>query len=142
MAESDNTRVVLERHETGPEGTFGQIYFDGQSLFTGELPDHGNAPNVSCIPADAYRVVWNFSPAFKRNMFLVADVEGRSGIRIHPANLMGDRAAGLKSHLYGCIALGRKLGTLHGQKAILVSRPAVSEFQNAMGRAPFALEIA
>ncbi len=80
---------MLERQETGPHGTFGQIYFDGRSVFTGELPDRGNAPNVSCIPAGTYRVVWNFSPAFKRNMFLVTNAEGRSGIRIHPANLMG-----------------------------------------------------
>ena len=133
--------AFLERRETGPEGTFGEIRFAGCSLFTGELPDHGNARNISCIPAGVYRVVWNWS-AFKRDMFLVTGVKGRSGIRIHPANLMGDRALGLKSHLYGCIALGRRLGTLRGQKAVLVSRPAVAEFQDAMERAPFELEIA
>ena len=136
-----NNRVALERLETGSEGTFGLIHFDDRALFTGELPDKGNAPNISCIPKGTYEVVWNWSPAFKRNMYLVRNVAGRSGIRIHPANLMGDRGEGLLCQLYGCIALGRARGTLHGQRAILVSRPAVSEFQESMSRQPFELEI-
>jgi len=134
-------RVVLERQETGDMGTFGQIHFAGTSLFTGELPDRGNAVNYSRIPIGLYNVVWNYSPAFKRMMFLIEDVKGRSGIRIHPGNLCGDRKEGFRSHVYGCILLGRKMGYLHDQKAVLVSRPAVTEFQNAMGRAPFELEV-
>ena len=117
------------------------MHFKGATLFTGELPDHDNAPNKSCVPVGLYKVVWNWSPAFKREMFILVAVPRRSGIRIHPANLMGDRALGFKSHLYGCIALGRKTGTLHGQRAVLVSRPALNEFEEAMGRAPFELEI-
>ena len=137
-----NTRVALERLETGSEGTFGLIHFGDRTLFTGELPDQGNEPNVSCIPQGTYEVIWNWSPAFKRPMYLVTNVEGRSGIRIHPANLMGDRGQGLLCQLYGCIALGRARGTLHGQQAVLVSRPAVSEFQELMHRQSFDLEIA
>lgn len=134
-------RVILERLETGDAGTFGRVLFAGLELFTGELPERDNAPNISCIPKGVYSVPFTYSPAFKRKMFLVAGVPGRSGIRIHPANLCGDRARGFKSHLHGCIALGRRMGWIGGQKAVLVSRPAVRLFEDAMNRETFELEI-
>ena len=134
-------RVVLERQETGPMGTFGQIHFDGRSLFTGELPERENIANLSCIPTGLYQVIWSYSPAFKRMMFLVTSVKGRSGIRIHSGNLCGDRSMGHRTHVYGCILLGRKMGYLHDQKAVLVSRAAITDFQNTMGRKPFEMEI-
>jgi len=134
------THVVLQRTETGDHGTFGLISAPGLNLFTGELPDRSNAPNISCIPAGTYRCLWTWSPAFKRFMYLVADVPGRSGIRIHSANLMGLKPPWL-CQLYGCIAFGERLGTMNGQKAILLSAPAVRRFEAAMNRAPFDLEI-
>lgn len=133
--------AYLERQETSDEGTFGVLHFDGEVVFTGELPDRGNAPNLSCIPAKMYEVHWTYSPAFKRMMYLVTGVEGRSGIRIHPANLMGDRTKGMKSHLYGCIALGERLGHIRKQKALLVSRPAVWTLEQWGKGKPFELEI-
>lgn len=134
-------RALLERFETGDQGTFGRMTVEGAPWYSGELPDRGNAPNVSRIPDGTYRCDWTYSPAFKRMMYLVRDVPGRSGIRIHSANLMGDKAKGLKSHLYGCIALAERRGWLEGQKAILVSRPACSQFEDALGRQSFELEI-
>lgn len=136
-----NEQVFLERLETGDEGTFGRVYFGARSLFTGELPDRGNAPNVSCIPPGRYECRWTYSPHFRRHTYQVMDVPGRSGIRIHSANLMGDRAMGFKSHLYGCIALGRRVGSLSGQKSLLVSRPAMREFTEYMRQRTFTLEI-
>lgn len=133
--------VLLERVETGDQGTFGVLHFAGQTLFTGELPDCGNAPNLSCIQEGTYDVVFTWSPAFKRKLYLVTGVPHRSGIRIHPANLMGDRGKGFKSQLYGCIALGKRRGTIGGQQAVLISAPAVRLFQDAMGEQPFKLEI-
>jgi hypothetical protein len=133
--------VTLERVETGDQGTFGVLRFDGATLFTGELPDRGNASNLSCIPTGQYDCKWTYSPAFKRMMYVVTGVDHRSGIRIHPANLMGDTTKGFKSHLYGCIALGKKTGTLAGQRAVLASQPAVRLFEDAMDRQPFKLEI-
>lgn len=113
---------------------------DGE-VFSGELPDRGNAPNISRIPAALYLVKWTYSPAFKRMMYLVTGVPGRSGIRLHSANLMGDRAKGFKSHLYGCVALGRRVGSIKGQRALLVSRPAIRELETWGGGEPFELEI-
>ena len=134
-------KATLERLESTDQGTFGRIYFGKNWLYTGELPDRDNATNISCIPTGTYDVLWTYSPAFKRYMYLVTSVTGRSGIRIHSANLMGDHSKGFRSHLYGCIAFGEKRGYLDNQKAILVSRPAVSFFEDTMERKPFTLEI-
>jgi len=54
---------------------------------------------------------------------------------------MGDTALGFRSQLNGCIALGERLGWLDGQKAVLISRPAVRFLEAAMGTTPFDLEV-
>ena len=74
-------------------------------------------------------------------MYVLLSTTPRAGIRIHPANLMGDRAKGWRSQLNGCIALGERLGTLGGQKALLVSAPAMRAFETLMGGKPFILEV-
>ena len=134
-------KAVLERLESSDQGTFGRITVGSTTLFTGELPEKGNASNASCIPAGKYKCVWTYSNAFKRRMYLVDSVPSRAGIRIHSANFMGDRSCGLKCQLYGCIALGEKLGVMDGQKAVLLSACAVRKLEAAMGRQPFELEI-
>lgn len=138
-------RAVLTRLETSNQGTFGRIEFGDadarQVLFTGEQPDRDNARNISCIPAGVYVCRWTMSPRYGRRMYLVDAVPGRSGIRIHPANLCGDRSKGLKSHLNGCIALGEKRGWLAGQKAVLVSRPAVRRLEDYFAGRDFELEV-
>lgn len=134
-------KVVLERLESSDQGTFGRITFGGTTLYTGELPERENASNASCIPAGNYKCVWTYSNAFKRQMYLVDSVPSRAGIRIHSANFMGDRSCGLKCQLYGCIALGERLGVMDGQKAVLLSACAVRKLEAAMGRQPFELEI-
>lgn len=133
--------AILTRADSSDQGTFGRIVAPGISLFTGELPWRDNQPSISCIPEGLYRVVWTFSPRFRRFMYLVDGVVSRSGIRKHPANLMGDAALGFKSQLNGCIALGERLGWMDGQKAILLSMPAVRRFEETMRRQPFTLEI-
>ena len=49
-----------------------------------------------CIPIGTYQVKKTFSPKFQTDLFLVLNVEGRDGIRIHTANWMEE--------LLGCIA--------------------------------------
>lgn len=135
-------QVVLERHETGDQGTFGRIIVpDTLVLFTGELPDRANAPSVSRVAAGSYRVDWTWSPRFKRLMYLLRGTDPRVGIRAHAANFMGDAALGYRSQLNGCIALGEKLGWMDKQKVLLLSAPAVRRFEECMGRASFMLEI-
>lgn len=136
-----NPDAVIERLESGDQGTFGRIWTKGLSLFTGELPWRDNASSISCVPPMVTRVVWTWSPRFRRMMYLLLGTEPRAGIRKHPANLMGDVALGYRSQLNGCIALGEKLGWINGQKALLLSAPAVRRFEAHMGQRPFVLEI-
>jgi hypothetical protein len=131
----------IYRLYTGPEGTFGRFVTDGTVLFSGELPWRENKANVSCIPVGNYVCRWTYSQRFKRFMYLVDGVSGRTGIRFHSANFMGDVNDGCKSQLNGCIALGEKLGTMNKQKALLLSKPAIRRFEEAMGKETFKLQI-
>ena len=74
-------------------------------------------------------------------MYLLLGTDPRAGIRKHSANLMGDDTMGFRRQLNGCIALGEKLGHIDGQKALLVSAPAMRRFEDHMQRKPFLLEI-
>lgn len=134
-------KVILRRIETSDHGTFGILSFPGFSCFSGELPDRGNKPNTSCIPKGTYKAVWSHSPRFKRNMYLVLNVAQRAGIRIHAANFMGDDSKGFKRQLNGCVALGERLGSIEGQKALLLSKPAIRRFETLMNGRDFELEI-
>jgi len=131
---------LLQRHEQGPQGSFGRLQLQQFRCFTGELPWRDNAPSISCIPAGNYRAVVTYSSRFGRGLYLVGPVTGRSGIRIHPANLMG-QAPEWKSQLNGCIARGEKLGYIAGQKAVLVSVSAVRRLHEFTAGKPFDLEI-
>lgn len=133
--------IRIIRMESGDQGTFGRLVLPNTFFYTGELPWRGNAPNISCIPEAAYEATYTWSPRFQRMLYLIHPVEGRSGIRKHPANLMGDVALGYRSQLNGCIALGERLGWLGGQKAVLLSSPAVRRFHELMGGKPFKLEV-
>lgn len=129
--------VTLQRIESGDDGTFGRLL----DWFSGELPQRGNAPSISCIPAGQYLCRKTYSPRFRRPMILVDGVEHRTGIQVHAANLMGDAALQRRCQLNGCIALGERLGTMDGQKALLLSQPAVRGFEDYVGDDPFMLDV-
>jgi hypothetical protein len=74
-------------------------------------------------------------------MYLLLGTEPRAGIRAHPANFCGDDTLGYRRQLNGCLAFAERFGWMDGQKALLVSAPAVTRFENHMGRKPFTLEI-
>jgi len=76
------------------------------------------------------------------------DVPDRSMIEIHAANFMGDinkinpsTDSHYISQLLGCIALGRSVGVLDGQMAILKSKETIADFDRRMGGNDFTLEI-
>ncbi len=91
----------------------------GFSCFTLERPWLNNQTNISCIPAGLYDLQIRMSPRFGR-VYWVLSVQNRSYILIHSGNLV--------KHTHGCILLGRKRGYLHGERAVLVSRPALRQF--------------
>lgn len=127
-----NTATIL-RGESSSQGTFGKIIANGLELYTLELPWRNDASNVSCIPKGTYTCRYTLSPRLRKFTYEVFGDAMRAGIRIHSANLA--------SQLLGCIALGEKIGTMDGVKALLVSRPAITKFEQYMERKTFILEI-
>jgi hypothetical protein len=134
-------RATLTRTETSDEGTFGILLTDsGFSCRTGELPWRDNADDISCIPIGTYVCRWGKSPKYGE-CYHVENVPGRTDILFHAANFMGDRAQGLKSELRGCIAPGKLVGTMNGQKAIFSSRSTLISIEAEFGREPFELVV-
>lgn len=133
--------AVLRRTEMGDAGTFGTLEIDGAEFVTGELPDRDNAPEISCIPAGVYLCKWTPSNRLKRETYQVMDVPGRTGIRLHPANFMGDVSKGLKAEVNGCIALGAARVPINGQEAVGGSRDTVKKFEALLGGEDFELQI-
>jgi len=117
----------------------------GEELFkcrTLELPDKGNASNISCIPEGFYDVVPRQSPKYSKHLH-ITDVPNRSLILIHPANYVGSKNPRTGySDLRGCIAVGAKYGDINadGIPEILDSK---NTFKKLMEIAPngFVLEI-
>jgi len=84
--------ITLHREPPQPWGTLGHLSIDGEpECFTLERTEVQ-------IPAGRYRVLITYSPRFHRRLPLIAEVPGRDGIRIHPANV--------QIELDGCIAVG------------------------------------
>lgn len=133
--------LTLKRFESTDEGTFGRLSGHGLDLWTGELPWRDNKSDISCIPAGMYQCTMTYSARFKKRLYLVSGSHYRVGIRIHAANLCGDRQKGYTSQLNGCIAVGEKFGKIAGQKAVLVSQAAIRKLHEAMKDEPFFLEI-
>lgn len=138
--------VRLSRSSSNLMGTAGTLtaskWGDGSKSWASlELPWLMNANSVSCIPAGKYRCVMTYSPKFRKMLYLVEAVPGRSGIRMHSANFAGSVKHGYKCDLLGCIALGRNHSTSGGQLILTSSRVAMREFQTFTEGKPFTLEI-
>lgn len=102
-------RLIQVRDRNTAEGCFGRLLDEHQEqlAISLELPWRGNARNISCIPTGSYTCTYNYSPAFKRNMYLLLDVPNRSGIRIHKGSYAGAQDHGLHTNFLGCIGWGR-----------------------------------
>lgn len=86
--------------------TIGRFYVDGK-LWCNTLEDEvreigeggtGKIAGRTAIPAGRYRVVYNWSPKFGRNLPRLLGVPHFDGILIHPGNSADDSA--------GCILVG------------------------------------
>lgn len=117
---------LLERIEGTETYTLGRFWFEGEIIYTLELPWKDNEPFISCIPEGTYDVELTYSPKFKKMLWLIKDVPGRTGIRIHPASFVSD--------LEGCIAPGLNKQDLNGDGVIDMknSRKALSLMRDLM----------
>lgn len=132
--------VNIYRLRRSDQGTEGLIVAGGFHRRTLELPWRDNRSNISCIPPGEYHVEIRLSNKYGR-VYWVRHVPNRTYILIHSGNYAGDKSKGFKSHVMGCILLGKKSGFLGGQVAVLNSRVAVREFMNEMNYEPFKLRI-
>ena len=135
--------AYLYREKSTEQGTPGVLSVPEKAFacFSIELPWRDNLVSLSCIPVGEYVCERYFSPSFKQYLYRVCDVPGRSGIAIHSGNVAGNKEKGYKTHSLGCILLGKRLGVLWDQDAILVSRMTIGNFFRLMDTQPFKLQI-
>jgi hypothetical protein len=124
--------IIISRKPSTDQGTEGLLSIPGLQFSCPclELPWKDNQSNISCIPAGTYMAAWRESRKWKA--FHLKDVPGRSFILIHAGNFAGDVSKGWKTNVLGCILLGTRRGIIKGQRAVLVSRPMVRRFNNAL----------
>lgn len=132
--------AFLIRELSDDQGTPGLFFAPGFRSFSLELPWYSNQRKISCIPEGKYVCKLKQSPRFGL-VYRVENVPNRSEILIHSGNYAGDVALGRLSDVEGCILLGEKRGVMRGQRAVLVSKPAIRNFMRAMQGQEFNLEV-
>ena len=98
-------KLRVERLWKKPTYTVGRLYVDGK-LYCNTLEDvvrdldkEAKVPGKTAIPAGTYKVIFNWSPKFGRNLPRLLNVPHFDGILIHPGNTADDSA--------GCILVGK-----------------------------------
>lgn len=106
-------RLTLIRIANKPTYCIGKLYIDGKYFSeTLEDVDRGlddsmtdeqikklKVKDETAIPTGIYQVTITYSPKYKKNMPLINNVKGYSGIRIHSGNTAKDTS--------GCILVGK-----------------------------------
>ena len=97
-------KLDLIRRWLTDASTVGELYVDGvRECFVLEdryrPPPEAKVKGATCIPCGTYEVRITHSPKFNRDLPLVCDVPGFSGVRIHPGNFASDTE--------GCLLPGR-----------------------------------
>lgn len=117
-------RVLLIRTIDHPQATLGVLFILdalGKQLFqcaTLELPWRDNQTGISRIPNGTYPMEYEHSPGFKRYLWELKEVPGRSEVKIHTANYA--------RQLRGCIALGAKHKDIDGDQIPDVTSSSVT----------------
>lgn len=138
-------KVPLVRFQSNMFGTFGLATLpSGKTLVIGELPWVDNRVGISCVPCKEYVCRPVNSPNHGK-CYSLDNVPGRTDILIHAANFCADRRKeSLKSDLKGCLAPGKRIGSLSqvnigSQIAVLSSGDALEELFAEMNGEKFLL---
>ncbi len=85
-----------------------------------------NQRNISCVPEGEYKVVLEWSPKFKQNLWELKGVPNRSECKFHAANYW--------YQLNGCIALGQKIKDINGDgyNDVTSSRLTMKQFHSTL----------
>lgn len=90
------------------DDNFGRLYYRGVYLCDVlENPDY-------IFPCGNYPLKWSYSPKFRQFTIEVLDVVGRTGIRFHAGNFVGDSK--------GCLLLGVRKDSILQYSTITVDR--------------------
>lgn len=98
-------KLRVERLWKKPAYTVGRLFVDGKffcNTLEDTVRDLSNEKKVygkTAIPYGEYKVAYNWSPKFGRNLPRLLNVPAFEGILIHPGNTADDSA--------GCILVGR-----------------------------------
>lgn len=94
-------KLTLRRKFGIDDATIGELLIDGMfECYTLEdVEREEKIAGVTAIPAGEYPVRLTWSPAFGRNLPLICDVKGFSGVRIHAGNT--------PAHTEGCVLVGQ-----------------------------------
>jgi hypothetical protein len=129
--------LSLIRITSNNYATLGVLVWNGIPLcMTMELPWRENHHDLSCIPAETYRVVRSVSEKFGETL-LVTNVPGRTGILFH---------AGIKpDDTHGCILVGSSFSLPESEKTGLMLFGSLDTKHTVLkylcGFAPFNLNI-
>jgi hypothetical protein len=101
-------KLILDRKYKKETYTIGNLYIDYNNNFDPEYfcntiedkvrPKGEKIYGKTAIPAGTYPIVITYSPKFKRELPLIFNIPGFSGVRIHPGNDENDTE--------GCILVG------------------------------------
>lgn len=132
----------LNRLHQGDQGTLGIITIPdvNWSCYDMELPWRENARGLSCIKTGDYFCELYSSKKFGK-VYIVTNVEGRSGILTHWGNWAGDRLKGFITNSLGCILLGYRPVIMKNQLAVTNSRSTFDQFMRVMAGNNFNLRI-
>ena len=113
--------LKLQRLPSNEDCTHGLLAIDGvcECYTLEDVVRETKIPGKTAIPAGKYRVVISWSIRFKRELPLLLDVPGFSGIRIHAGNTSADTE--------GCILVGQQRSRFGN--TILNSRAALAPLQ-------------
>ena len=105
------------------------VYEGQKQLFKAESLERGwvdNRSRISCVPVGVYGLVLEYSPRFRKDLWEIKGVPGRSECKFHTANYFWQ--------LNGCIALGANRKYIDGDSVMDVTSSAITmkDFHNAL----------
>lgn len=123
--------IVIDRYSQDDNQTLGvcSIIKDGEPVFAGISLERGwrnNKSNVSCIPIGIYPMTLEYSSRFKKELWEIKEVVGRSECKFHSASFFYD--------LQGCISLGDSIAHINkdNYRDLLNSRGTMRKFHKAL----------
>ncbi len=128
-------QATLTRKSDDGVQTLGELVIGGFTAKTLERPWKNNQRDISCIPKGTYLCKYLFSMGHLGWTYAVQNVQGRTGIRIHSGNYVGD--------VEGCILLGNAYEDINndGEVDIINSKITIKAFETLMQKKDFTLII-